>query len=320
MITEPNASASQCLSSSASNHDDHQRVSDANSTFVRRSSHHDALLLASFADIACKEAESSPIPSVTKYSAKVTPKSRIANASLDSHASVNNSHHARHSPTVISRIETRPNTDTNRPRAISYSTNEIASKKPQRLPIYPKSVILSLPIAQRMILAPTPAPAPAPAPMAPTLPILAPAASTQAVASAVKPQATKPTKILKHRTILRKKFSWKHYPALEDFLIANREEYLRHSTMNYTIQQKKYNNMLTEQMITLASQHGLLFNPTEFSFVTVRDRIRCYYKSYVQSLKKRGIVCGYAARKAGLLSKEEIEKNATTQAKIYVPN
>ena len=78
--------------------------------------------------------------------------------------------------------------------------------------------------------------------------------------------------------------------------------------------------MLTEQMIALAAQHGLLFDHTEFSFVTVRDRIRCYYKSYVQSLKKRGIVCGYAARKAGLLSKEVMEKNATTKAKIYVPS
>ncbi len=31
------------------------------------------------------------------------------------------------------------------------------------------------------------------------------------------------------RTILRKKFSWKHYPELEAFLIENRDEYLRHS-------------------------------------------------------------------------------------------
>jgi hypothetical protein len=78
--------------------------------------------------------------------------------------------------------------------------------------------------------------------------------------------------------------------------------------------------MLTEQMIQLASQHRLVFDKNDFSFVTVRDRIRCYYKSYVQSLKKRGIVCGYAARKAGLISKEEMNKNAATKAKIFVPN
>jgi len=39
------------------------------------------------------------------------------------------------------------------------------------------------------------------------------------------------------RTILRRKFSWKNYPELEAFLIANREEYLRHSALNYTVQQ-----------------------------------------------------------------------------------
>jgi len=77
--------------------------------------------------------------------------------------------------------------------------------------------------------------------------------------------------------------------------------------------------MLTEQMIELASQRGLVFDDNDFSFVTVRDRIRCYYKSYVQSLKKKGIACGYAAKKAGLISKEEMHKNAATKGKIYVP-
>lgn len=119
--------------------------------------------------------------------------------------------------------------------------------------------------------------------------------------------------------ILRKKFSWKNYLVLEDFLIANREEYLRHSTLNYTMQQKKYNNKLTERMLKLAGEHGYMFNETEFSFVTVRDRIRCYYKSYVQSMKKRGVVIGYAARKAGLVTEEELEQSAHTNGKIYVP-
>mmetsp|Transcript_43755 Transcript_43755/g.78529 ORF Transcript_43755/g.78529 Transcript_43755/m.78529 type:complete len:416 (+) Transcript_43755:203-1450(+) len=119
--------------------------------------------------------------------------------------------------------------------------------------------------------------------------------------------------------ILRKKFSWKNYPELEEFLTANREEYLRHSTLNYTMQQKKYNNCLTERMIKLAGEHGYMFDETEFSFVTVRDRIRCYYKSYVQSMKKRGVVIGYAARKAGLVTEEELEQSAHTNGKIYVP-
>lgn len=94
---------------------------------------------------------------------------------------------------------------------------------------------------------------------------------------------------------------------LEQFLIANREEYLRHSALNYTIQQKQYNNKLTERLLELATHHGYLFDTSEFSFTTVRDRIRCYFKSYVQSAKKRGVLMGYAARKAGLLSEDDLQ-------------
>lgn len=129
--------------------------------------------------------------------------------------------------------------------------------------------------------------------------------------------ATAATKQMK--VILRKKFSWKNFPELEAFLIANREEYLRHSTLNYTMQQKEYNNRLTERMIQLAAHNGYVFDDTDFSFVTVRDRIRCYFKSYVQSMKKRGVVIGYAARKAGLVSEQELEESAHTSGKIYVP-
>jgi len=105
---------------------------------------------------------------------------------------------------------------------------------------------------------------------------------------------------------------------LEQFLVANREEYLRHSALNYTVQQKQYNNRLTEQLLEIATEHGYMFDEKEFSFVTVRDRIRCYYKSYVQSAKKRGTLLGYAARKAGLLDEEELEKSAET-SRIILP-
>jgi len=119
--------------------------------------------------------------------------------------------------------------------------------------------------------------------------------------------------------IHRKKFSWKNYPELEAFLVANREEYLRHSALNYTIQQKKYNNRLTERLLDLAAEHLYVFNEDEFSFVTVRDRIRCFYKSYVQSSKKRGIVLGYAARKAGILTPAELQKSARKEGTIVNP-
>lgn len=120
-------------------------------------------------------------------------------------------------------------------------------------------------------------------------------------------------------TILRRKFSWKNYPELEAFLIANREEYLRHSALNYTTQQKQYNNRLTERLIELATTHGYIFDEEAFSFVTVRDRIRCYYKSYVQSSKKRGLIIGYAARKAGLLTEDDLQKSAGIEGRIIVP-
>jgi hypothetical protein len=132
---------------------------------------------------------------------------------------------------------------------------------------------------------------------------------------------------VEEKTILRKKFSWKHYPEvrygiarcrflggkdddtlinlqsyafhlfhsfssptqLERFLIANRDEYLKHSNMNYTAEQKAYNNWLTEQLLQIAAQHDYIFDPEDFNFVAIRDRIRCYYKSYVQTARKRGL-------------------------------
>ena len=120
--------------------------------------------------------------------------------------------------------------------------------------------------------------------------------------------------------VLKKKFSWKNYPELENFLIANREEYLRHSALNYTMQQKQYNNRLTERLLRLADDCGYCFDEDDFSFVTVRDRIRCYFKSYVQSRKKRGVIIGYAARRAGLLTEEELEKSANVKGRIVVPS
>jgi hypothetical protein len=75
---------------------------------------------------------------------------------------------------------------------------------------------------------------------------------------------------------------------LEQFLIASRDEYLRHSALNYTAEQKQYNNWLTERLMDVAARNHYVFDPEEFNFVAIRDRIRCYYKSYVQTARKRG--------------------------------
>mmetsp|Transcript_11514 Transcript_11514/g.17277 ORF Transcript_11514/g.17277 Transcript_11514/m.17277 type:complete len:300 (+) Transcript_11514:171-1070(+) len=252
----------------------------------------DALLLASFADVASSLVTSKK---ATKSSESIGPTSVSPMASINSTGST---------PILPKRFPSLPSLRIDhqnplipssvfgtRPRAISYAPNEVTRLNANIVSAAAKTASLLLPQGQ------------------------------QSPPLVVKPQQAESFGNRRTpRTILRKKFSWKHYPPLEDFLIANREEYLRHSTLNYTLQQKKYNNMLTEQMIQLASQHGYVFDQDEFSFVTVRDRIRCYYKSYVQSLKKRGIVCGYAAKKAGLISKEEMSRNATNKSMIYVPN
>jgi hypothetical protein len=77
---------------------------------------------------------------------------------------------------------------------------------------------------------------------------------------------------------------------LERFLIDNRDDYLKFSSRNYTVEQKQFNNMLTERLIELAEKHSYIFDPEEFNFVAIRDRIRCYYKSYVQTARKRGLM------------------------------
>jgi hypothetical protein len=77
---------------------------------------------------------------------------------------------------------------------------------------------------------------------------------------------------------------------LERFLIENRDEYLKFSSRNYTVEQKQFNNMLTERLISLSEKHGYVFDPADFNFVAIRDRIRCYYKSYVQTARKRGLM------------------------------
>ncbi len=99
------------------------------------------------------------------------------------------------------------------------------------------------------------------------------------------------------------KWAWRDFPELEAFLVAHREEYLRHSAMNYTPEQKEYNNQLTEQLLAVADESGYVFHSGDFDFVSIRDRIRCYYKSYVQANKKKGRIVSYPK-----LKREKLEK------------
>jgi hypothetical protein len=89
-----------------------------------------------------------------------------------------------------------------------------------------------------------------------------------------------------YKGTLRKKFSWKSFPELETYLIDHRAQYLEYSaSLNYTKAQKIYNNKLTQGLLDLAAAEGYTFEG--FSFAAVRDRIRCFYKSYVQATKKK---------------------------------
>jgi hypothetical protein len=157
---------------------------------------------------------------------------------------------------------------------------------------------------------------------------------------------------LEDKTMLRKKFSWKHFPEvcgdcvpsfrscycfccdssldltlwclafrcslslqLERFLIENRDEYLRHSSKNYTAEQKQYNNRLTEELLEVAEEHHYVFDPEDFNFVAIRDRIRCYYKSYVQTARKRGLqVAAISPSKKQKVKKES--RGTDTEADI----
>jgi hypothetical protein len=116
------------------------------------------------------------------------------------------------------------------------------------------------------------------------------------------PNSSKPTEVILQRpsssklvgtqvkgpvkAVLQRKFSWKNYDALETYLVEHRNEYLQYSSeLNYTAEQKLYNNQLTQGLLDLAEREGYQFEG--FTFAAIRDRIRCYYKSYVQANKKK---------------------------------
>jgi hypothetical protein len=94
---------------------------------------------------------------------------------------------------------------------------------------------------------------------------------------------------------------------------------LRHSALNYTAEQKQYNNWLTERLLEVAERHRYVFDPDDFNFVGIRDRIRCYYKSYVQTARKRGRTMkakeAAAAKKRAEAEVAEKEREISTESK-----
>jgi len=101
------------------------------------------------------------------------------------------------------------------------------------------------------------------------------------------PKNVVPARDGSNKMLIMKRFCWRDFPELENILISNRREYLSFSSRNYSPTQKKFNNNLTATVIKTAEECGYKFSPQHFDFSSVRDRIRCYYKSYVQGEKKR---------------------------------
>ena len=111
--------------------------------------------------------------------------------------------------------------------------------------------------------------------------------TTKAIAKKKQPKNIVPAKDGSKKMLIMKRFCWRDFPELENILISNRREYLSFSSRNYSPAQKKFNNNLTATIIKTAEDCGYKFSPQHFDFSAVRDRIRCFYKSYVQGEKKR---------------------------------
>ena len=80
-------------------------------------------------------------------------------------------------------------------------------------------------------------------------------------------------------------FVWAHYPPLEGLLKDNMEEYYNLSMAKcQSTKQQLFNNNLVDQVRDEASKHKWTF-PTDRR--TLRDRIRCYFKTHLQNAKKR---------------------------------
>ena len=111
--------------------------------------------------------------------------------------------------------------------------------------------------------------------------------TTKVIAKKKQPKNIVPARDGSKKMLIMKRFCWRDFPELENILISNRREYLSFSSRNYSPAQKKFNNNLTATIIKTAEDCGYKFSPQHFDFSAVRDRIRCFYKSYVQGEKKR---------------------------------
>jgi len=87
--------------------------------------------------------------------------------------------------------------------------------------------------------------------------------------------------------VVQKSFFWAHYPPLELVLKKHMAEYYELSTHQcQSRQQQAFNNYMVGLVKDVAERQEWKFADS-FCDKSLRDRIRCYYKTHIQNAKKR---------------------------------
>ena len=82
-------------------------------------------------------------------------------------------------------------------------------------------------------------------------------------------------------------FLWRNFPELENHLREQAPEFFSHSMGSRKKSQFQYNSELTQQIRGIAYEHGYRFAGSYQDDKSLRDRIRCYYKTIIQNTRKR---------------------------------
>eukprot|EP00536_Pseudo-nitzschia_multiseries_P015528 jgi/Psemu1/312254/fgenesh1_kg.904_\ len=130
--------------------------------------------------------------------------------------------------------------------------------------------------------------------------------------------------------VVQKSFFWAHYPPLELVLKKHMAEYYELSTHQcQSRQQQAFNNYMVGLVKDVAERQEWKFADS-FCDKSLRDRIRCYYKTHIQNAKKRlRTMVRNPTKKANarhlcehldLIEKHRVEEEREKKAKTVQPN